>query len=278
MKTLFALVAALPAALAAATPAAAQDSEPPKPITVTGSVALTTDYRLRGVSQSDEGMAIQGGLTATHESGVYVGVWGSNLAGWGAFGGSNMELDVIGGFKADLGGGAIDVGVTSYFYPSGLKNTFFYEPFVKLSGTVGPASALLGVAYAPSQKALGNWNPVLGGTPGDSGDNLYLWGDVSAGIPDTPVTVKAHLGYSDGNPGLGPNGTSVAPTGKYVDWLVGADVAVPGTPLTLSVAYVDTNITKSEEAFLNSGGVFANYRNGDSIADGKVVFTVSAAF
>lgn len=276
MKTLFALSAA--ALGLAAVPAAAQDAEPPKPITVTGSVALTTDYRLRGVSQSDEGMAIQGGLTVNHESGLYAGVWASNLAGWGAFGGSNSELDVIAGYKFALEGGALDVGVTSYFYPSGLPNTFFYEPYAKLSGTLGPASALVGVAYAPSQKALGNWNTALGGTPGDSGDNLYLWTDVSAAIPNTPVTAKAHLGYSEGNPGLGPNGTSVAPTGKYVDWLLGLDVAVPGTPLTLSAAYVDTNITAAEEAFLNTGGTFANYRNGDSIADGKVVFTVSAAF
>lgn len=277
MKTLLALSAAL-AGVLSANVAAAQDTAPPKPITVTGSVAITTDYRLRGVSQSDEGMAIQGGLTVNHESGLYAGLWGSNLAGWGAFGGSNMELDVIAGYKHSLEGGAIDVGVTSYFYPSGLPNTFFYEPYVKLSSTLGPASALLGVAYAPSQKALGNWNEVLGGRPGASGDNLYLWGDVSGAVPNTPLTLKAHLGYSDGNPGLGPNGTSVAPTGKYVDWLVGADFAVPGTPLTLSAAYVDTNITRAEEARLNSGGVFANYRNGDSIADGKVVFTVSAAF
>ena len=234
MKTLFAFSAAMLGMLSV--PAAAQDSEPPRPFTVSGSVAITTDYRLRGVSQSDEGMALQGGLTLNHESGLYAGVWGSNLAGWGAFGGSNMELDVIGGYKADLGGGALDVGVTGYFYPSGLPNTFFYEPFAKLSGTLGPAAALVGVAYAPSQRALGNWAPELGGRPGASGDNLYLWTDLSAGIPNTPVTVKAHLGYSNGNPGLGPNGTSVAPTGEYVDWLVGADVAVPGTPLTLSLA------------------------------------------
>jgi uncharacterized protein (TIGR02001 family) len=277
MKTLLALSAAL-AGVLSANAAAAQDTAPPKPITVTGSVAITTDYRLRGVSQSDEGMAIQGGLTVAHESGFYGSLWGSNLAGWGAFGGSNMELDLVAGYKHSLEGGAIDVGVTNYFYPSGLKNTYFYEPYAKLSGTLGPASALVGIAYAPSQKALGNWTPALGGAPGKSGDNLYLWTDISGAVPNTPVTLKAHLGYSDGNPGLGPNGTSVAPTGKYVDWLVGADVAVPGTPLTLSAAYVDTNITKSEEARLNSAGVFANYRNGDSIADGKVVFTISAAF
>ena len=69
-------------------PAFAQE-EPAGPVTVTGSVGLVSDYRFRGVSQSDRGMAIQGGLTATHESGVYVGTWGSNLSGWGTFGGAS---------------------------------------------------------------------------------------------------------------------------------------------------------------------------------------------
>jgi uncharacterized protein (TIGR02001 family) len=82
--------------LTAATPAFAQEEEAEGPISVSGSVALVTDYMFRGVSQSDEGLAIQGGLTVSHESGFYVGTWGSNLAGWGTFGGSSMELDIFG--------------------------------------------------------------------------------------------------------------------------------------------------------------------------------------
>ena len=82
----------------AAGPAHAQEA-PPEPITVTGSVALVSDYRFRGVSQTDKEMAVQGGLTVTHESGVYAGTWASNLAGWGTFGGANMELDLYGGVR-----------------------------------------------------------------------------------------------------------------------------------------------------------------------------------
>jgi hypothetical protein len=86
--------------------------------------------------------------------------------------------------------------------------------------------------------------------------------------------VKAHLGYSDGNPGLGPNGTSIAPTGKYLDWLIGADVAVG--PLTLGVAYVDTDIGKADAAYLQPN--FSRVKDGSSIADAKLVLSVSAAF
>lgn len=261
-------------------PAFAQET--PEPITVTGSVGLVSDYRFRGVSQSDEQLAIQGGFTVTHESGLYVGTWGSNLSGWGTFGGANMELDLVAGYKLPLAGGSLDVGATWYMYPGGFDNTDFIEPYVKLSGTAGPLNLLAGVAYAPKQEALGNWflNGTSAGTgvydvPGDKNDNLYLWGDASAGVPNTGLTLKGHLGYSNGNSGLGPFATSVAPTGEYWDWLVGADYALG--PVTLGVAYVDTDISKSESAYLQDS--FSKGQDGTgSIADATVVFSVTAAF
>ncbi len=131
----------------------------PKPITVSGSIGLVSDYRFRGVSQSDKEMAVQGGATITHESGFYGAFWGSNLSGWGTFGGANMELDLVAGYKRSLGSGlTVDAGLTWYMYPGGYSNTDFAEPYVKLSGTVGPVSLLGGVAYAPKQEALGNWS------------------------------------------------------------------------------------------------------------------------
>ena len=256
-----------------AVPAAAQDTAPPKPVTVTGNVAVVSDYRFRGVSQSDEEIAVQGGVTLTHESGFYGGFWGSNLAGWGTFGGANLELDVIGGYKRPLAGGTVDVGLTWYMYPGGAANTDFGEPYVKYSGTVGPATLLAGVAYAPKQRALGNFSA----TPqsrGQSQDNLYLWGDAAVGIPTTKLTAKAHIGHSNGNPGLGPNGTSVTPTGDYWDWLLGLDYVIG--PVTLGAAYVDTDISRSEAAYLQPN--FSRTKNGESIANGKVLFSISAAF
>lgn len=275
MKILLAATAALLA------PALASAQDVPPPITVSGTVGLVSDYRFRGVSQSDEGMAIQGGFTVAHESGFYVATWGSNLAGWGQFGGSNMELDLVGGFKKTVGGATVDVGLTWYMYPDGSNITDFAEPYVKVSGTAGPVNILAGVAYAPKQEALGNWSFTgaasaagIYNNPHAKDDNFYIWTDVNSGIPGTPVTLKGHIGYSDGNPGLGPNGTSVAPTGKYVDWLVGADLVLG--KLTFGVAYVDTDITKKESAYLLPN--FSNTESGGSIADGKFVFSVTAAF
>lgn len=268
-------------AAAAATPAFAQDEEASAPITISGSVGLVSDYRFRGVSQSDEGMALQGGFSVNHESGFYVGTWASNLAGWGTFGGPNLELDIYTGYSTTVGTAGIDVGVTWFMYPSGADNTDFFEGYAKLSGTAGPVELTASVFYAPKQQALGrvfNTGAAaaagLPDNPNAKSDNLYLSGDAGFGIPNTPLSLSAHIGYSDGNAGLGPNGTSIAPTGSYVDWSLGASFNVYG-PLTLGIAYVDTDITNAESAYLQPN--FSKL-NGGQIADATIVFSATAEF
>ncbi|WP_086618934.1 TorF family putative porin [Erythrobacter tepidarius] len=266
-----ALRAIAPVDLASASKA--EDDTPA--ITISGAATLTSDYRFRGVSQSDEGMAVQGGITISHESGFYVGAWGSNLAGWGTFGGANMELDLIAGYKFAVGEGTLDTGLTWYMYPSGADTTDFAELYARLSGSVGSLGLTAGVAYAPKQEALGNAFPVgAPADPGDKEDNLYLSGDATYAISGAPITLKAHIGYSDGNPGLGPNGTSIAPTGTYFDWLLGIDIA-PISGLTLSAAYVDTDISEAEANRIRPN--FATLA-GDSISDATVVFSITASF
>ena len=262
--------------LVAATPALAQDeTAPPPAIMVSGSVSILTDYRLRGISQTDTDAAIQGALTVSHKSGLYLGTFASNLSGWGTFGGSNMELDAIGGFKKTFGSATGDVGVTWYTYPGGFSQSDVVELFGRLSGTIGPAGLTAGVYYAPKQTSLGNFSA----TPQSRGqrqDNLYLAGDGTVGIPGTPVTAKAHIGYSNGNPGLGPNGTSLAPTGEYWDWSVGADVAFYKN-LTFNVSYIDTDIGKNESAYLQPN--FSKGQDGTGrIAGPTVLFSLTAAF
>ena len=84
-----ALVAAL---LLSATPVLAQEAES-KALTINGSATLTSDYRYRGISQTDKDFAVQGGLTVSHTSGAYVGIWGSSVDDYIA-GGSDQEIDV----------------------------------------------------------------------------------------------------------------------------------------------------------------------------------------
>jgi uncharacterized protein (TIGR02001 family) len=277
-------------AAVAAVPAHAQDEAgsdapagTPAPITVSGSATLASDYRFRGVSQTDGELAVQGGVTLSHESGVYAGAWGSNLAGWGTFGGANMELDLFAGVKFPVGAGTLDTGLVWYMYPGGADETDFAELYARLSGQAGPVTLTAGIAYAPQQEALGNVfftgaaaAAGLPDAPGDKEDNLYLSGDAAFAVGDTPLTLKAHVGYSDGNPGLGPNGTSVAQTGTYFDWSLGADLT-PIEGLNVGVAYVDTDISKAESAYLQPN--FSRGQDGaGAIAGSTVVVSVTAAF
>ena len=259
------------------------ETAPPSAITVSGSAAIASDYRFRGVSQSDQELAVQGAITVSHDSGFYVGAWGSNLAGWGTFGGANMELDLIGGYKAALADNAtLDIGLTWYMYPGGADKTDFAEPYVKLTGTAGPATLTAGAAYAPKQQAIGRWYRTgadaaagIYTAPGAKDDNLYLWGDAALAVAGTPITAKAHVGHSWGQDGLGPNATAIAPTGGYWDWSLGADATWRN--LTFNVSWVDTDISNREAAYLRPS--FSKGQDGTgNIAGGTVVASLTAAF
>lgn len=247
-KTFFAATACFAAMIA--TPALAED-EPASPFTVTGSASVTTQYRLRGISQTDNRAAVQGAITVSHKSGVYVGTWASNLGGNGTWGGSNMELDLIAGITKPVGGVTLDGGVVYYLYP-GTTGHDYVEVYGSGSGKIGPVNAKLGVYWTPEQKKVG-------------GHNVWVYTDMGLPISSTPITLKGHVGYSSGN--------SIYTYGKdVVDYSVGADLTWKN--LTLNVSYVGTNIDK---AFANAN-YGAGVRTGHEITKGNVVATLTATF
>lgn len=209
------LASALTASALMAAPALAEDAA--GPVTLSANTALVSDYRFRGVSLSDKDPAIQGGLNINHESGFYVGTWGSSIE---QFNGAEAELDIFAGWSGDLGGVTFDVGGLGYVYPGG-SNTDYWELYAAASKSFGPVGTKLGVAYAPDQSNIG------------SKDNVYVYGDLSYAVPETPVTLKAHLGYEDGAFG--------GPDGNKLDWSLGVDFAY--RQFTLGIAYVDTDIS-----------------------------------
>ncbi len=183
----------------AATPALADETDPPSEFTITGNAAIVTDYRFRGLSQSGGDMAIQGAINVNHASGFYVGAWASSIdfsntvpAVDAVYG--NSELDVYAGWTGGLGGGiTADVGLLYYVYPGGrVGKANFFEPYASLSTTMGPVTGKIGVAYAPKQASL-DFN-----ADGINDDNTYVYLDLSSGIPGTPISVAAHAGYTSG--------------------------------------------------------------------------------
>ena len=223
---------------AVSTPAAAQDVTPTNDVasgwSVTGGVTLVSDYRFRGISFSDEDPAIQGTINLEHESGFYVGTWASSIEDSPTFG--HTEVDLYAGYGFDLAERtSLDVGLLYYVYPNGddaFGNSDYFEPYASITHAIGPAEITVGAAYAWDQSAIGN------------DDNIYVYTGASTGIPNTPFSVSAHLGYSDG---------SLAPTGDYLDWSIGVS-AVRG-PLTFGVSYVDTDLASAPN--VDAGVVFS---------------------
>jgi uncharacterized protein (TIGR02001 family) len=227
LKTGVACVAFAIASLS--TPAFAEEADAEtKAITINGTATVVSDYRFRGISQTDKGPALQGSITATHESGLYASVWGSSVDEYIAAG-ADQEIDLIAGFKKSMDDTTIDVGGIYYYYPGSSQilpgyNSDFLEVYGSVAQAIGPVTAKVAVNYAPSQKAL------------DYGfgkeDNLYANLGLSASIPDTGVGLSA---------GIGRSFTKSFLSGgiKYTDWSVGATYTTG--PVTLGVAYVDTN-------------------------------------
>ncbi len=84
----------------AAAPAAA-------PAPFTGNFTLASEYIYRGIGQTNRKPAVQGGFDYAHASGLYVGVWGSNISWLSDLPGdisSSIEIDVYGGYKGGFAG------------------------------------------------------------------------------------------------------------------------------------------------------------------------------
>lgn len=249
---------ALLLATATATPAFAQDAAaptaPPPAITVTGGATVVSDYRFRGISQTDKKVALQGTFTITHESGVYASVWGSSIDDYVAYG-SDQEIDLVAGYSHTFANGVkLDGGVLYYYYPGGGHNkTDFVEPYIDVSATMGPVTGKLTANYAPKQSALD-----LGS---GKEDNLYIAGDLSSAIPKTPFSVTAHLGHS-----FGPSVLSLGYK-NYTDW--GLGVSYTWNHVTLGANYVDTN----RDTFIIDGpGKLRNITSGGFVGSIGVSF------
>lgn len=97
--------------------AAAPAAAPTPDYTLTGNLAVVSDYRFRGISQTLNGPAVQGGLDFTHNpTGLYLGNWNSNVSGVTYPSGNGAEMDFYGGWRHSFGDFGIDVGALYYYY------------------------------------------------------------------------------------------------------------------------------------------------------------------
>ena len=116
-------------------------------------IGAVTDYRYRGIAQSAKKPAVQGGVDFSHNSGLYLGVWGSSIT-WlkDTTAAPNttkgpLEVDIYGGYKGAINDSvSFDVGGLQYWYvgnnlkdTAGLVNPNTFELYGALS--FGPFTA-----------------------------------------------------------------------------------------------------------------------------------------
>ncbi|TCB52029.1 hypothetical protein E0H80_04560 [Acinetobacter sp. ANC 4779] len=231
------------AVLGAASSFTFADEVPASPfgLSFSGSAALTSDYRYRGITQAFNDPAIQAGFLLSHESGLYAGVWGSNVD----FGGpAHLELDPYVGYTTTLENFAskpvVDVGLWYYGYPSD-GDLNWLEGYAKLSFKdvlVKDASLLTAVNYS---------NDFLGLDT----NAWYFNATYSAPFGSTGFGGVASLGYTvtdDYDFGGGDD--------SYLDWKAGVTYSFASVAgLTAELAAVGTNIDTDGMTHVASRGV-----------------------
>ena len=274
-------------------------AEAPEVSPITANVTVASSYIYRGITQSNNKPAIQGGFDYAHESGFYVGNWNSSISwisdSYNAVGTpaksapsttAPIEMDFYAGFKKEfIGEGfASDFGVLQYYYPtSGLggiqsqtitnanplsrqvagvsPNTT--ELYAAQNFTAGPATGFFKFSYAVTN---------LFGIQNSKGS---FYPDLTANY-DTGfygLTVNAHVGYQ-----YVPNnivntvvGTAGTYNWSYADWKLGLTKDFGGG-LSGTAYYTGTSAQK-----VGSNYIYATPNNGNQ-GRGNAVVALTKTF
>jgi len=199
----------------------AQAAEEVPAISVAYNAALVSDYRFRGISYTSRHPAVQVGADLAFRSGWFVGTWTTNVSDYG---GSNVEVDLYGGYAGSLAGFAYSGTVYTYVYPGG-TDTDYFELQSTVARTVGPVTATLTLAYTPDQ-----WNTDR--------DNFYAAIGTDVALGRTPFTASFSLGRENGS------------YDHKWDWSAGLTCKLDA--LDISATYVDSNYKGALEAGRNA--------------------------
>lgn len=228
--------------------ATAQTAAPTPDFSVTGNVGLFSDYRFRGISQTDRKPALQGGFDLGHSSGLYLGNWNSNIDS-ALYNGSNLEMDLYGGYKTEFGGVGIDVGAIYYYYPGSGKGG---------TSKIDNTEIYLGASYGPVSLKYYHAVSDFFSVPKTKGSQYYdlaFTHDLGNGLG-----LNAHVGYQRVK-------TFPSNTGKITDYKLGVTYDLSG--FILGATYVGTN---------RDGNNFVGPQSGKDLAKDTVVLSVGKSF
>lgn len=162
-------------------------------------VTVASDYVWRGVTQTDNQAAVQGGLDYAHTSGVYVGAWASNVnypkqvnvvdaSGQPVtIGGQPLltteddggfEFDLFGGYAGSIGQFGYDLGLIYYGYSDQDDSNF-----VELSLGGGYQIDLSGAINSVTLSAAAYYTvDAQKGSSANDGD-IYYSSSIGLGLP-----------------------------------------------------------------------------------------------
>ncbi len=208
------LLAAVIGTFAASNVAIAEEAAPAapeSPHTFSYNVGLYSQYIFRGLTQTRENAALQGGADYSHDSGFYAGTWGSNIS-WltdgDVYKSSSIELNLYGGYASEIGetGISYDLGLLQYIYPGSRAGTGSKKAeTTEIYGSLGYSYFSGKLSVVVSDGAFGL---------DDADGTYYAELGIDYPIGETGYIVSAHYGYQDfkgsENRGL-----------DYSDWSVG---------------------------------------------------------
>ncbi len=216
--------------LFAASSAMAWESEDGQHST-SASVALSSEYIWRGISQTDGDPAISGSFDYAHSSGFYAGTWASS---YDFDDEASSEIDVYAGFSGAFGESGIgyDVGVLRYMFPGEDYN------WNEVYGSLSYSIFNLGVAYSSD-------------TLGSDEDGYYYSLDAAYDLP-MGLNLYGGVGLYDADENTFADGID-----DYSHYWVGVSKDLAG--FTFDLSYQDTESDaediygdRAEETFLFS--------------------------
>lgn len=212
--------------------------------TLSGNLSLASQYRYRGLMQTNNKPAVQGGFDVAHSSGLYFGNWNSNIS-W--LGDSNsqvsapIEMDFYGGYKGNLAPNVpFDLGLMQYYYPGDYPSGFTSPDTTELYAGVGYGPVMFKYSIAMTN--------LFGFANSKYSQYFDLSGNFDTGI--WGLTVNAHVGHQT---------VRQVDDGAYTDWKLGLTKDF-GQGLTVSLAYLDTDAERS--VYTNSQGRYMGRATG----------------
>ncbi|MDE3739758.1 TorF family putative porin [Pseudomonas resinovorans] len=190
-------------------------------------LTLASDYRTRGISQTQNDPAAQGGATLLHSSGLYAGAWTSNVDfGFGLK--TRQEVDYyVGWYWQATDDVNLDLGYIKYSYPK--ESQFNMSEVYAILGAYGFQA---GAYYSNDASTVF----------GEDQDSLYTYVGYQTTLP-LEVGLELRYGHVDFKDPMfwSNNGTS---SDDYREWQ--AKLTRDFIGATWGIAYVDTDLSESE--------------------------------